>query len=158
MPTRLVSAPIHEVTGTPREGLPVMFHAPAGHDPVVAMTDAAGVFRAPLEPGVTYRVAVQNAVKVAGQLFPAGTIIRVTAPAGEGPVPLEAVTIETQDASAPALLDRAEAAEAVMADLLDRLGTAGLSIRVDDLLDRIRPLAGAGETTGDALQSLTESL
>lgn len=109
---RTVFAAITDPEGKPREGLPVYFHAPAGHTPVVAPTDASGVFRAPLEPQVPYRVSVENAVTVDGVTFPAGTILLVEVTPGEGDAPGVEALVGTIDASRPALLDRIVALEA----------------------------------------------
>jgi hypothetical protein len=103
--SRQVSATITEPTGTPREGLAVFFHAPDGYSPVVAMTDASGVFVADLETDITYRVSVENAVIIDGQSFPAGTVFVVLATAGEGTATATEVMQATIDASRPALLD-----------------------------------------------------
>jgi hypothetical protein len=115
--SRQVSATITEPTGTPREGLAVFFHAPDGYPPVVAMTDASGVFVADLETDVTYRVSVENAVIVDGQTFPAGTVFVVMATAGEGTATATDVMQATIDASRPAFLDAIDALTARVAAL-----------------------------------------
>jgi hypothetical protein len=115
--SRPVSARITDPTGAPREGLLVYFHAPDGHDPVIAMTDASGVFVATLETDVTYRVSVENAVIVDGQTFPAGTVFVVLAAAGEGTATAAEVMQATIDASRPALLDAIDALTARVAAL-----------------------------------------
>lgn len=74
---RTVFAKITDPNDAPRESLPVYFHAPEGHDPVVASTDASGVFRAELVPEITYRVSVENTVIVDGVTFPAGRPVSV---------------------------------------------------------------------------------
>jgi hypothetical protein len=107
--SRQVSATITEPTGAPREGLLVYLHAPDGYPPVVAMTDASGVFVADLETDITYRVSVENAVIVDGQTFPAGTVFVVMATAGEGTATATDVMQATIDASRPALLDAIDA-------------------------------------------------
>jgi hypothetical protein len=115
--SRQVSARITEPNGTPREGLAIFFHAPEGYPPVVAMTDASGVFVAPLEEDVTYRVSVENAVIVDGQTFPAGTVFVVMATAGEETATAAEVMQATIDASRPALLDAIDALTARVAAL-----------------------------------------
>ena len=111
MTTRDVSATILSATGTPREGLRVDFHATPPDVSVNAVTDAGGVFVAELVPGVSYMVPVMNAVMVAGQDCPAGTVFRVAVPTGEGPATLAEVAVEIVDASTPALLARLAALE-----------------------------------------------
>ena len=101
--TRTVTATVTEPTEAPREGLAVFFDAPDGHDDVIALTDASGVFRAEIEPDVTYRVPVENAVIVDGQPFPAGTVFVVQVTVSEAPTLGTYVTstIVGTDASAP---------------------------------------------------------
>jgi hypothetical protein len=160
MATRTVLATIVEPTGKPREGLLVYFHAPAGLPHVTATADASGVIRPVLETGVEYRVSVENSVVVDGVPMPAGTIIRVNVPEGEGPAQAAEALVGTIDASRPALLDRAEAAEGVLVDLLARMhDSPDFSLRLDDLLDRLRsPLTSGGTGAGTALSDLTEGL
>lgn len=119
--SRVVAATITDPAGTPREGLPVVFLAPDGHEDVIAPTDASGVFVAPLEEDVTYRVPVENAVLVDGQWFTAGTVFEVRVTAGDGPVPAVEAVIGVIDASRPALLD-AIAALTARVDALERGG------------------------------------
>lgn len=131
MSARTVTATVTEPTEAPREGLAVYFDAPAGHADVIALTDAAGVFRAELEPAVIYRVPVENAVIVDGQPFPAGTVFVVRVPDGEGDVTGEDAIVDVIDASRPALLDmiaalatRVEALESPLTEGARRAGTA----------------------------------
>ena len=131
MPT--VTATVTGPTGGARESLAVLFQ-PAGetHPPVIALTDASGVFRAEIEPDVTYRVPVENAVLVDGQPFPAGTVFVVRVPPGEGDVAGIDAIVGILDASRPALLDAIDALTARIARLES-------------------PLADAGQTAGAAL-------
>jgi hypothetical protein len=115
--SRPVSARITDPTGAPREGLLVYLHAPDGYPPVVAMTDASGVFVADLETDISYRVSVENAVIVDGQTFPAGTVFVVLVTAGEGTATAAEVMQATIDASRPALLDAIDALTARVAAL-----------------------------------------
>lgn len=133
--TRTVFATVTEPTEAPREGLAVFFDAPDGHDDVIALTDASGVFRAEIEPDVIYRVPVENAVIVDGQPFPAGTVFVVRIPDGEGDVAGEDSIIGILDASRPALLDM----------------IAALTARVEALES---PLATGGQAAGEALGDL----
>jgi hypothetical protein len=118
--SRPVSATVTDYSGTPREALPIYFHAPDGYADVVAPTDASGVFVAHLETGITYRVAVENAVIVDGLTFPAGTVFVVRVTEGEGPVPAIEAMQGTLDASRPTLLD-AIAALTARVDALEAL-------------------------------------
>jgi hypothetical protein len=160
---RQVLATITEPTGRAREGLMVFFHAPEGYAHVTATADASGVIRPVLETGVTYRVSVENAVIVDGVAFPAGTIILVQVPEGEGPATAREALTGTIDASRPALLDREAQMADVLGTLLGRMGATDLTIRLDDLLDRIerlRPpsIEQGGTDAGTALSDLTEGL
>ena len=128
---RTVTATVTEPTEAPREGLAVFFDAPDGHDDVIALTDASGVFRAEIEPDATYRVPVENAVIVDGQPFPAGTVFVVRVAAGEGDVTGEDAIVDVLNASRPALLDmiaaltaRVEALESPLTEGARRAGTA----------------------------------
>jgi hypothetical protein len=78
------------------------------------------VFVAHLETGITYRVAVENAVIVDGLTFPAGTVFVVRVTEGEGPVPAIEAMQGTLDASRPTLLD-AIAALTARVDALEAL-------------------------------------
>ena len=132
---RTVIAAITEPTGKPREGLSVHFAAPEGHDTVIALTDASGVFRAALVPDVTYRVSVENAVLVDGVAFPAGTVFVVRVPEGEEEIEAIDAVIATIDASRPVLLDT----------------IAALTARIDRLESA---LTQAGHTAGTTLGAL----
>ncbi|MDQ3224438.1 MAG: hypothetical protein M3Q75_13345 [Gemmatimonadota bacterium] len=109
---RPVSASIRNPSGVAREGLRVDFHATPPDVPVNAMTDAGGVFVADLEPGVSYLIPCMNAVTVAGQDFPAGTVFRVVVPEIVGPLTLESILAEVIDWSLPAQLAAFAALEA----------------------------------------------
>ncbi len=115
--SRPVSASIHNPSGDAREGLRVDFHAIPPGVSINAMTDASGVFVADLVPGVSYLVPVMNAVTVAGQNFPAGTVFRVVVPDVIGPLTLEEILAEVIDWSLPAQLAAFAALEARIAAL-----------------------------------------
>ncbi len=115
--SRPVSATIRSATGDAREGLRVDFHATDPTQSVHAVTDAGGVFVAELVPGVSYMVPVMNAVSVAGQDFPAGTVFRVIVPVGEGPATLADVAVAIIDWSLPAQMTALAALEARIAAL-----------------------------------------
>ena len=157
---RTVIAAVTDPAGTPREALPIYFHAPDGHEAVVAMTDASGVFRAPLEVDVTYRVSVENAVTVDGQVVPAGTVIAVRVGEGEGDVAGVDAVVGTVDASRPALLDTTAALTDALGTLLDRLDTTALALDLTDLraaIDRLtRPTYTGGITAGAGLADLLD--
>ena len=118
---RTVYATVTDPTGDPRRSLPVFFHAPAGHESVTALTDDAGMFRAGLVPDVEYRVSVENAVIVDGVTFPAGTVLLVRVPDGEGDVPGVAALVGTIDGSRPALLDLIAEQQTQVDDLTARV-------------------------------------
>jgi hypothetical protein len=139
MPTRTVVATVTDPAHRPREGLAVHFAALEGHAPVIAMTDASGVFRAELEPDVEYRVPVENAVIVDGLPFPAGTVFVVRVPDGEGDVAGIDAMVGTIDASRPALLD-------AIAALTARIETLEQSLHVGG--------AAAGTALGDAAEGV----
>jgi hypothetical protein len=104
-------------TGAPREGLRVDFYAgPPGQD-VHATTDAGGSFNAELEVGASYSIPVMNAVTVNGQILPAGTVLRIVVPEGEGPVEVAELIVDIIDASPPALLAMIEELTARVAAL-----------------------------------------
>jgi hypothetical protein len=115
--TRGVAATITDPSSAPREGLAVYFHAPEGYSPVIAMTDASGVFVAMLEEDIDYRVSVENAVIVDGQPFPAGTIFVVRVTAGDGAMTASEAMQSSLDASRPTLLDTIDALTARVAAL-----------------------------------------
>lgn len=119
--SRTVEPTIRDATGTPREGLRVDFYAPSPAASVHAITDAGGVLRADLEPGVTYSVPVMNAVIVNGQDLPAGTVLRIVVPEGEGPVEIADVTVAIIDASPPALLTMLETIQTALDALTARV-------------------------------------
>lgn len=161
MSIRTVLATITEPTGKAREGLVAFFYAPAGHAHVTASADAAGTIRPELETGIEYRVPVENAVVVDGVPFPAGTIIHIVVPEGEGPATAAEVLTGTTDASRPALLDHQAEAVAVMDDLLTRIGALDTMPDLSDLRARLAalldsPLFGAGTMAGDGLGDLLD--
>ena len=108
---RLVAPIIRDASGAPREGLRVDFHAAPPDVSVSGMTDAGGELRVNLEPGVQYSVPIMNAVIVAGVALPAGTVLRIVVPEGEGPVSIPEVTVGVEDWSQPAIAARFAALE-----------------------------------------------
>lgn len=89
---RLITGIIGRATGAPREGMQVDF-VPAAGATVSVLTDAAGAFRAELEPG-RYTLALPDAARLNGSPYPysAGTVFAVTVPDGAGPVAMLEIT------------------------------------------------------------------
>jgi hypothetical protein len=111
MAPRNVSAEIKAPNGQAREGLRIDFRAEDPAASTYAITDAGGVFVAPLEPLVPYLISSENPFTVNGQSFPAGTMFRVVVPEedplaepSDAPVAIGDVTVEIIDASRPTLL------------------------------------------------------
>lgn len=142
---RTVTATVTDPTGHPREGLQIAFVSDSG-DPVAVLTDASGDYRAALDPG-TYTLAFPDAVRLNGDThaYPAGTVFRVSVPAGAGPV---------------AMVEDAPGGFATMADRVGESLTGLLTLalfanRMATLEDRVRDLeqsiAAGGQAAGRGL-------
>lgn len=114
--SRIVTAAVTTPTDAPIEGMQLDFAA-FGGEPVSVQTDASGVFQASLVPGVIYAVGIIGACRIDGVPQSAVTVIRLQVPAGDGPVALADVAVQTLSTDWPTLLVRLEALETAVAAL-----------------------------------------